>query len=257
MLTEVAEGVWVRQSKWVRTNAIVLRGDSGVLLIDPGITGSELEELADDLDAGGLRVIAGLSTHPHFDHLLWHSRFGDVPRYATAEGARVAAERIDQGRKMAAEQAPGAPVELLGLVRPFEDGEQAPPWIGPRWQLVEHRAHAAGHCAIAFPEMGVVVAGDMLSDFLIPLLDPTQPNQLATYQAALDQLEPVAASATVLVPGHGSVAHGTREIARRIAADRAYLRAIGRGEDPQDPRLDAEKWLSHPHENNLRLVQPA
>jgi glyoxylase-like metal-dependent hydrolase (beta-lactamase superfamily II) len=54
-----------------------------LILVDPGIDGSDLKQLADDLDRLGIPVVAGFSTHPHWDHLLWHSRFGDVPRYAT------------------------------------------------------------------------------------------------------------------------------------------------------------------------------
>src|ERR1700733_14779921 len=92
MLTHVADGVWVRQSAWVWTNSIVVRGEDGLILVDPGIDGSELNQLADDLDGLGVPVLAGFSTHPHWDHLLWHSRFGDVPRYATRAGARAASE---------------------------------------------------------------------------------------------------------------------------------------------------------------------
>src|SRR5215217_9212510 len=88
-LNQVADGVWVRQSEWVWTNSIVVRGEDGLILIDPGIEGSELNELADDLDRFGVPVVAGFSTHPHWDHLVWHARFGDVPRYATAVGAQV------------------------------------------------------------------------------------------------------------------------------------------------------------------------
>src|SRR3954466_10006703 len=80
MLTEVADGVWVRQSEWVWTNSIAVRGEDGLILIDPGITGSELDQLADDIDGLGIPALAGFSTHPHWDHLLWHPRFGDVPR---------------------------------------------------------------------------------------------------------------------------------------------------------------------------------
>jgi hypothetical protein len=29
MLTEVADGVWVRQSEWMWTNSILVRGDDG------------------------------------------------------------------------------------------------------------------------------------------------------------------------------------------------------------------------------------
>ena len=76
MLTEVADGVWVRQSAWVWTNSIVVRGEDGLILVDPGIEGSELDQLADDLEGLGIPVVAGFSTHPHWDHLLWHARFG-------------------------------------------------------------------------------------------------------------------------------------------------------------------------------------
>ena len=41
-------------------------------------------------DRLGIPVVAGFSTHPHWDHLLWHPRFGDVPRYATAAKPVVA-----------------------------------------------------------------------------------------------------------------------------------------------------------------------
>src|SRR6185436_9490036 len=70
-MKQVADGVWVRQSEWVWTNSIVVRGEDGLILIDPGIHGSELNALADDLDRLGIPVVAGFSTHPHTDHLLW------------------------------------------------------------------------------------------------------------------------------------------------------------------------------------------
>ena len=37
MLNQVADGVWVQQSEWVWTNSIVVRGEDGLILIDPGI----------------------------------------------------------------------------------------------------------------------------------------------------------------------------------------------------------------------------
>jgi Zn-dependent hydrolases, including glyoxylases len=124
MLTQVADGVWVRQSAWVWSNAIVVRGEGGLILVDPGIDGSELNQLADDLDRLGIPVVAGFSTHPHWDHLLWHPRFGDVPRYATPAGADAAGEARERAQKMAAESASGIPLELIGLVTPLPaDGD--------------------------------------------------------------------------------------------------------------------------------------
>ncbi|MER6984244.1 MBL fold metallo-hydrolase [Streptomyces carpinensis] len=69
-LNQVADGVWVRQSEWVWSNSIAARGEDGLILIDPGIDGSELNRLADDVDRLGIPVVAGFSTHPHWDHLL-------------------------------------------------------------------------------------------------------------------------------------------------------------------------------------------
>lgn len=119
MLTEVADGVWVRQSEWVWTNSIVVRADDGLILVDPGIHGSEMDDLADDVERLGIPVVAGFSTHPHFDHLLWHPRFGDVPRYATPTTAQLASEAREPAQRMAAESATDVPLDLVALVTPL------------------------------------------------------------------------------------------------------------------------------------------
>src|SRR5215210_8712271 len=87
MLTQVAEGVLVHQSELLQNNAVVVQGRAGVLLIDPGIQGSEMAALAKDLGELGQPVVAGFSTHPHWDHVLWHAQLGAVPRYGTARCA--------------------------------------------------------------------------------------------------------------------------------------------------------------------------
>ncbi|MEU8633529.1 MBL fold metallo-hydrolase [Amycolatopsis sp. NPDC048633] len=248
MLKQVADGVWVRQSEWVWSNAVVVRGEAGLTLVDPGIAGSDLAELADDVDRLGLPVVAGFSTHPHWDHLLWHSRFGDVPRYATAAGAQAATEARERARQMAAESASGIPLELVALLTPLPaDGGVVP------GEIVEHDAHAVGHAALLLADRGVLLAGDMLSDVLIPLLDPRRPGQVDAYEAALDRLGEAARHVDVVVPGHGAVAEGP-EVAARFAADRAYLDALRRGEDPVDARL-AQDWLSRPHQANLEQAR--
>jgi glyoxylase-like metal-dependent hydrolase (beta-lactamase superfamily II) len=249
MLTQVADGVWVRQSEWVWTNSIVVRVEDGLVLIDPGIDGAELSQLADDVDRLGIPVVAGFSTHPHWDHLLWHPRFGDVPRYATAAGARCAQETREQQQEGAAEEGgPGIPLELIGLVTPLPaDGGPVP------GQIVEHRAHALGHAAILLADRGVLLAGDMLSDVLIPLLDVRQDDQVDAYETALDRLDEAASHVDVMVPGHGAVAQGP-EVADRLAADRAYIDALRRGEEPADARLEAD-WLSRPHQSNVEQAR--
>jgi glyoxylase-like metal-dependent hydrolase (beta-lactamase superfamily II) len=248
MLNQVADGVWVRQSEWVWSNAIVVRGEGGLVLVDPGIDGSDLNQLADDVDRLGLPVVAGFSTHPHWDHLLWHSRFGDVPRYATSAGAQAASAARERAQTMAAESASGIPLELIGLLTPLPADQ--PPIPG---EVIEHEAHAVGHAAVLLADRGVLLAGDMLSDVLIPLLDPRRPDQLSAYERALDRLGEAATQVDVLVPGHGAVARGP-EVAARFAADHAYLDALRRAEEPVDARL-SQDWLAGPHQSNQKLAQ--
>jgi glyoxylase-like metal-dependent hydrolase (beta-lactamase superfamily II) len=248
MLNQVADGVWVRQSEWVWTNSIVVRGEDGLVLVDPGIDGPELSQLADDVNRLGIPVVAGFSTHPHWDHLLWHARFGDVPRYATPTGANAAGEARERAQAMAAESASGIPLELIALVTPLPaDGGPVP------GEIIEHEAHAVGHAAILLADRGVLLAGDMLSDVLIPLFDPRQSDQVGAYETALDRVGEAARHVDVVVPGHGAVAEGP-EVAARLAADRAYIEALRRGEDSVDSRLEAD-WLSGPHRSNLEQAR--
>src|SRR5215217_9767035 len=133
MLNEVADGVWVRQSEWVSSNATVVRGEDGLTLVDPGIDGADLNELADDVDRLRIPVVAGFCTHPHWDHLLWHSRFGDVPRYATPGAAQAGNEARERAQAMAAETASGIPLELVAHLTPLPaDGGGLP------GEIVEH-----------------------------------------------------------------------------------------------------------------------
>ena len=87
MLRQIADGVQLHVSRFLQSNAVVVQGATGVLLIDPGITSSELDVLAADIRETGRNVEAGFATHPHWDHVLWHPGFGVAARYATARCA--------------------------------------------------------------------------------------------------------------------------------------------------------------------------
>ena len=93
----------------------------------------------------------------------------------------------------------------------------------------------------------------MLSDILIPLFDSLQDDQVGAYETALDRLGEAAKHVDVMVPGHGAVAEGS-EVTARLAADRAYIDALRRGEEPVDARLDAD-WVFGIHESNLEQTR--
>ena len=261
MLKQIADGVLVHVSEFLQSNAIVVQGRAGVLLIDPGVQDHELACLADDLAVSGQSVVAGFSTHPHWDHALWHAQFGAPPRYGTARCAASLQEELsDPGAKAAitehlaeTEIAGKVPLDLYGLVTALPAGATRLPWDGPEVRIIEHQAHAPGHAALYIPERGVLVAGDMLSDVLIPMLDlhGAAADPVEDYLAALRLLEDVAGSADVVVPGHGSVG-GADEVRARIERDRAYVHALRDGRTPDDPRIGpaAEpgwEWVSDVH----------
>ncbi|NUT34779.1 MAG: MBL fold metallo-hydrolase [Hamadaea sp.] len=269
MLTQVADGVFVHESEFVRSNAVAVQGPSGVLLIDAGLQDSEMACLADDLAQAGQTVVAGFSTHPDWDHLLWHPRFGDVPRYGTARCAAAVREELSDPEAKAritehlaeTEVAGQVPLDLYGLITGLPAGTARIPWDGPGVRIVEHQAHAPGHAALFIEERGVLVAGDMLSDVLVPMLDLGAADPIEDYLAALRLLEDVAEAADVVIPGHGSVGR-EGEAKARIELDRAYVLAVRAGGRPDDPRIgpSAEpgwEWVADVHEGQVQSLARA
>jgi glyoxylase-like metal-dependent hydrolase (beta-lactamase superfamily II) len=237
-----------------------------VLLIDPGVQGHEMACLANDLSASGQTVVAGFSTHPHWDHLLWHARLGAAPRYGTARCAATARDRLSgAGAKariaelMPPDIAGQVPLDLLGLITGLPAETARIPWDGPQVRIVEHQAHAPGHAALLIEERRVLVAGDMLSDVLIPMLDLNDTaDPIEDYLAALRLLEGVAGDVDVLVPGHGSIG-GADQVHERIGQDRAYVHALRDAHVPNDPRVgpsakDGWDWVAGVHEGQLQRL---
>ena len=267
MLTPVAEGVLLHESEFCRTNTVVVQGRTGVLLVDPGVLGYEMAALADDLRELGQPVVAGFSTHPHWDHLLWHARLGAAPRYGTARCAATVRDRLPDASAKArvAEHlippdiAGQVPLDLLGLITGLPAETARIPWDGPQVRIIEHEAHAPGHAALLIQERGVLVAGDMLSDVLIPMLDLNDTaDPIEDYLAALRLLERVAGDVDVLVPGHGSIG-GADQVHARIDQDRAYMHAVRDLDVPSDPRIgpsakDGWDWVAGVHAQQLQRL---
>lgn len=268
MLKQVAEGVLVHESEFIQSNSVIVQGREGVLLIDPGITNAELAVLAADLRDLGEPVAVGFATHFDWDHVLWHPDLGDAPRYGTARCAESIREQLaysDWEDRIAPglppEYADDIPMHPLGLITGLPAGTDRIPWDGPTVRIIEHQAHAPGHAALVIEDSGVLVAGDMLSDLLIPFLDLEAADPLQDYLTALRQFDDVADGVHVVIPGHGSVG-GTAEVRERINLDRRYVQAQLRGVDAEDPRVgpnaplewlrDVDDWqreqLVHPRE---------
>jgi glyoxylase-like metal-dependent hydrolase (beta-lactamase superfamily II) len=266
MLKQVAEGVLVHQSAVLENNAVIVQGSAGVLLVDPGLTGYEMVDLANDLRELGQPVVAGFATHPDWDHVLWHTDLGEAPRYGTA---RCAAEmrdllsnadwkaRVVEG--LPPEIAEDVPLNLFGLITGLPAGDVHIPWDGPKVRIIEHQAHARGHAALFIEERRVLVAGDMLSDVLVPMLDLDAVDPIGDYLKALELFDRVASDVDAVVPGHGSVGAGD-QVHARIDQDRAYVHALRDDRDPIDPRIGPSakhgwEWVSDVHTWQLQRLR--
>jgi glyoxylase-like metal-dependent hydrolase (beta-lactamase superfamily II) len=267
MLKQVADGVLIHQSELLQNNAVVVQGRAGVLLIDPGIQGDEMACLANDLRELGQPVAAGFSTHPDWDHVLWHAELGEAPRYGTARCAAYMRDllsnadwkaRVAEG--LPPEIAEEVPLDLFGLIIGLSAETAQIPWDGPEVRIIEHPAHAPGHAALLIEERGVLVAGDMLSDVLIPMLDDLNSTNdpIEDYLVGLRLLEGVADDVDVLIPGHGSVC-GADQVRARIELDRAYVQALRDGGVPDDPRIGPSakhgwEWVSDVHAGQVQSL---
>ncbi|MEK0157470.1 MBL fold metallo-hydrolase [Arthrobacter oryzae] len=158
MLRQVADGVLLHESEFCQSNTV---------------------------------VVHGFSTHPHWDHLLWHVGLGAAPRYGTARCAATARDRLSDGvdsRRLGIPEQ--VPLDQLGLITGLPAGMAQIPWDGPHVRIIEHQARAPGHAVLLLEERGVLVAGDMLSDVLIPMLDLNDTaDPIEDYLAALLLLE--------------------------------------------------------------------
>jgi glyoxylase-like metal-dependent hydrolase (beta-lactamase superfamily II) len=259
VLRQVAEGVLVHESEFCQSNAVVVQGQGGVLLIDAGVLGDELACLANDLSDSGQTVAMGFSTHPHWDHLLWHPGLGEAPRYGTARCAATVRDRLSNGIDSRRFGIPDeVPLDLLGLITDLPADTARIPWDGPEVRIIEHQAHAPGHAALLIAERGVLVAGDMLSDVLIPMLDLNAADPIQDSLAALRLLDGVADDVDVVVPGHGSIG-GADQVHARIDQDRAYVHALRDADVAGDPRIgpsakDGWDWVAGVHERQLQLL---
>jgi glyoxylase-like metal-dependent hydrolase (beta-lactamase superfamily II) len=251
---ELAPGVLVATAEMYTTTSTVVTGDAGgCLLVDPAVTVAEVASLAADLAGAGLTPRAGFATHPHWDHLLWSRGLGaGVPRYAAADAVRTA-ERERAGLISGVEEAaPGHDLDLFGRLVPL--AADVIPWEGPAAQVIVHDGHAAGHGAVFLPDTGVLLAGDMLSDIEIPMLDFDQPGAAGRYRAGLERLAAVP-GVRWLVPGHGHVTDGAG-FRQRLAADQRYLDQLTAGRPFEDRRC-AVAWLRELHASQLEAISAA
>ena len=236
--------IGVTTSRRELTTSTVIVAKRAALLVDPAWDPDELAWIAQDLAAAGISITAGFATHAHHDHLLWHPGLGGASRWASAAVVRDAAAN---SAALVDRLGTGWPSDLADLVGRLTavEGKQLP-WSGTEVEMITHDAHSPGHTALWIPAARTLVAGDMLSDGELPLLEESNP---CDYDDGLGTLGPFVDRALVVVPGHGRPAIGAAAAAARWRADRRYLSALIAGSESDDPRL-ALPGMREAHEHN-------
>lgn len=250
-LAELVPGVLVATSRrYSTTSTVLLDGRGGAVVIDPAWDPDELAAIPADLEVLEVRCVAGLATHEHYDHVMWHPVLGPVPRWSTPGTVAHLARERDRLLAPLVEYLTPDLVEIAGRLQALAGSEF--PWAGPSARVVVHDAHAPAHLALVVDAWGLLVSGDMLSDVELPM--PADDDvTLETYAEGLERLRDAVLAARWLVPGHGTP---TDRPADRFWADMRYLDALLAGRASDDPRID-DPAMQDLHRANVRRAQPS
>jgi glyoxylase-like metal-dependent hydrolase (beta-lactamase superfamily II) len=230
--TDLGGGVRVRQSVAYAMNSVLLLHPEQVIVVDPGVLPSELDEMKRAVDEVGPAQVTLFLTHAHWDHVLgrpWWPKARIVAHDRFATEARRGRERtLDEAMRIAASHGetwsagfePFVPHEPVSGMRFAK--------LGP-WRVVWRDAF--GHCDsqlnLHLPEARTLIAADMLSDLEIPWLNRPP----AVYRSTLEALIPLAEHGAIetLIPGHGKIAQGGDAVRARMQRDLEYLDALEAG----------------------------
>ncbi len=243
-------------SRMWQTTATAIRSGAEAVLIDSPYFPDELEALAPLLAQAGFEPDGLLATHGDFDHLLGRLAFPDLAlgvgeptarRLRAEPGAAQRELRDEDDEHYVSRPAPlslGA-VQALPVPGRVDLGEV-------ELELHPAEGHTADGLAVFARGLGLLVAGDYLSDVELPMISPG--GSLADYRATLARLAPLVEEADTVVPGHGSP-HDRATALRILDEDVDYLDALERGEErPPLPDGRDDKAQRRLHSENLRQI---
>ncbi len=206
------QAVGVGILRWVGSpvdvNCTLVRGDDVALLVDSGSTREEGMELrrAVEKELGGQELVV-VNTHAHYDHCFGDSAFPESAIYASAGCVATLRQTGPAQRREAAEswrdEDPdfAARLEAARIVLPTQpvEGEALLDLGGIKAQLlVTGRGHTDHDLVVVLPELGALLAGDLVEESGPPALEDSYP---LSWPLALGRI--LALGPQLVIPGHG------------------------------------------------------
>ena len=226
--TQLRPDLTIHQAEIFHTNTGILKTAEGFILVDPAFTQADFERIAAFTQPQP--ILAGFSTHAHYDHLFWSSLFGDeTPRYCSEGTLR----QVTHYRKEIVDEflAPfNNPFNVnqcfsdkhLALLSSISVGLHYLPAISV--EVVAIPGHLQGQTAFLFPDFQTLFAADTLSNTEPPSIESSR-QSLHDYLETLETLGELIGQLAWIVPGHGDPADPS-EAKARLEMDRRYLEAL-------------------------------
>src|SRR4051794_41126166 len=170
--TEVADDVWVARYEWFDVNVSVVRGSSGLLVVDTHASAEAAREVVEDVRAlGAGDVVAVVNTHEHFDHTFGNGTFraayGTLPVYAHDVAAANTVASGERYKTRFADE-PGLDgmraTEIVAAETTFSSAVAID--LGGRLVELVHpgRGHTAGDLVVRVPDADALLAGDLVQE---------------------------------------------------------------------------------------------
>jgi glyoxylase-like metal-dependent hydrolase (beta-lactamase superfamily II) len=262
---EVAHDVWVARYPWFDLNVSVIRGSSGLLVVDTHASARAADEVVQDVRALGRRVGAGevvalVNTHEHFDHTFGNGTFraayGEVPVHAhevAAERTVAAGERVkglydDPENRDDPHRAEVQETEIVPADTTFSSAVALD--LGDRLVELVHpgRGHTAGDLVVRVPDADVLLAGDLVEESGPPGLG--EDSHPMDWPLSLDIVLGLLTPSSVVVPGHGAVVDRefVEDQRNQLGIVAETIRDLATRGVPVADALDAAEWpYERPH----------
>jgi glyoxylase-like metal-dependent hydrolase (beta-lactamase superfamily II) len=257
--TEVAHDIWVARYEWFDVNVTLVRGSTGLLVVDTHASAVAAREVIEDVRAlGAGEVVAVVNTHEHFDHTFGNgvflAEYGAIPVHAhevaaastVAAGERIKAVYDDPDNVADPHRDEVQATEIVPADTTFSSAVALD--LGDRLIELVHpgRGHTGGDLVVRVPDADVLLAGDLVEESPLRQGVPGFGADCfpMDWPLTLDIVLGLLTSGSVVVPGHGApVDRDFVETQRnQIGIVGETIRDLATRGIPVAEALDAAEW---------------